>query len=173
MFYRYREIYSQNLRNLYNHRFGRNTSYHGYGGVQIPERVNSLGWTGKRFSFLPKTYMFDKGFWIQIVPEIIEKGPLTLTLHSEWETDVLVFTDPGCKKIKLNSKFQKQYSFITAELSATWKPYLAKEDRFDHSRDDVGVRLQQTFGLDRPLSDMQYVREERTEDLRYINMTDA
>ena len=173
LFYRYREIYSQNLRNLYNHRFGRNTSYHGYGGVQIPERVNSLGWTGKRFSFLPKVYMFEKGFWIQIVPEIIEKGPLTLTLHSEGETDVLVFTEPGWKKIKLNSKFQKQYSFITAELSATWKPFLAKEDRFDHSRDDVGVRLQQTFGLDRPLSDMQYVREERTEDLRYINMTDA
>ncbi len=173
LFYRYREIYSQNLRNLYNHRFGRNTSYHGYAGVQIPERVNSLGWTGKQFSFFPKPYMFEKGFWIQIVPEILVEGNFFLTLASEGESETFSFTQPGWKKIKLNPKFKKQYSFITAQLSKTWQPSLAKEDRFDHSHDEVGVRLQQTFGLEEPLSNMQYVREERIEDLRYLKMSDA
>ena len=86
-FYRYREIFSQNLKNLYNHRFGRNTSYHGYAGVQIPERINSLGWTGKQFSFVPKPYMFEKGFWIQIVPEILVEGNLVLTLLSQTQKD--------------------------------------------------------------------------------------
>lgn len=49
-FYRYKDIFWKNLRSLYDHRYGRNTSYHGYNGVQIPERVTSLGWTGKKFS---------------------------------------------------------------------------------------------------------------------------
>ncbi|MBP7280174.1 MAG: hypothetical protein KBA66_01260 [Leptospiraceae bacterium] len=172
LFYRYREIFSQNLKNLYNHRFGRNTSYHGYAGVQIPERINSLGWTGKKFSFLPKPYMFDKGFWVQVVPEILVGGNLVLTLSGEGEKEEIVFAEPGWKKIKLSPKFQNQYSYITAELSKTWQPYLASGDRFDHSRDEVGVRLQQTFGLDKPLSGMQYVREERIEDLRYLKMSD-
>lgn len=170
-FYRYREIYSQNLRNIYNHRFGRNISYHGYAGVQIPERVNSLGWTGRKFSFYPQQYMFEKGFLIQVVPEILEKGPLILTLSSGEIREDFVLNETGWKKIKLNSKFQKTNSIITAELSNTWLPYLAKEDRFDHSRDETGVRLQQTFGLERPFSGMQYTREERIEDLRYKNMT--
>lgn len=173
LFYRYREIYSQNLRNLYNHRFGRNTSYHGYGGVQIPERINSLGWTGKQFSFLPMPYMFEKGFWIQIVPEILEKGPLSIELSSEDKSDTIVLKEVGWKKVKLNEKFKGEKTFLTAKLSATWQPYLAKEDRFDHSRDEMGVRLQQTFGLEKPLSNMQYFREERTEDIRYLTMSDS
>ena len=32
--------------------------------------------------------------------------------------------------------------------------------------------LQQTFGLEKPLSNMQYLREERIEDLRYLTMSD-
>ncbi|MBK8394824.1 MAG: hypothetical protein IPL26_06195 [Leptospiraceae bacterium] len=172
LFYRYREIYPQNLKNLYNHRFGRNTSYHGYAGVQIPERINSLGWTGKSFSFIPKQYMFEKGFWIQIVPEILAEGNLNLTLKGEVEKEILNFSESGWKLIKLNPKFQKENSYITAELSKTWQPYLASGDRFDHSRDQVGVRLQQTFGLNEPNSDRQYLREERIEDLRYLNMND-
>ena len=172
LFYRYREIFSQNLKNLYNHRFGRNTSYHGYAGIQIPERINSLGWTGKQFSFVPKPYMFEKGFWIQIVPEILVEGNLVLTLLSQTQKDEITFSESGWKKIKLNPKFVNEKSYITVQLSKTWQPYLAKEDRFDHSRDEVGVRLQQTFGLDEPLSDKQYLREERIEDLRYVNMSD-
>jgi hypothetical protein len=81
--------------------------------------------------------------------------------------------ESGWKKIKLNEKFKDAKSFLTAKLSATWQPYLAKEDRFDHSRDEMGVRLQQTFGLEKPLSNMQYFREERTEDIRYLTMSDS
>ncbi|HNI89491.1 MAG TPA: hypothetical protein PKX55_15140 [Leptospiraceae bacterium] len=172
LFYRYREIFSQNLRNIYNHRFGRNISYHGYAGVQIPERVNSLGWTGRNFSFYPKEYMFERGFLIQIVPEILEKGPLILTLSSQGLEEKYSFQDTGWKKVVLPFKFQSKENKITASLSNVWYPFQAKEDRFDHSRDEVGVRLQQTFGLDRPLSGMQYKREERIEDLRYISMSD-
>ena len=84
----------------------------------------------------------------------------------------ITFSESGWKKIKLNPKFVNEKSYITVQLSKTWQPYLAKEDRFDHSRDEVGVRLQQTFGLDEPLSDKQYLREERIEDLRYVNMSD-
>ena len=98
--------------------------------------------------------------------------PVVVTLSGEGEKEEIVFAEPGWKKIKLSPKFQNQYSYITAELSKTWQPYLASGDRFDHSRDEVGVRLQQTFGLDKPLSGMQYVREERIEDLRYLKMSD-
>lgn len=95
-----------------------------------------------------------------------------MTLKGEVEKEILNFSESGWKLIKLNPKFQKENSYITAELSKTWQPYLASGDRFDHSRDQVGVRLQQTFGLNEPNSDRQYLREERIEDLRYLNMND-
>lgn len=61
-FYRYKDIYLQNLQNLVQHRFGRNTSYHAYAGVLIPEGINGLGWTGQQFSFLPTEKMKTKDF---------------------------------------------------------------------------------------------------------------
>ncbi|EMG19710.1 hypothetical protein LEP1GSC083_3156 [Leptospira interrogans serovar Pyrogenes str. L0374] len=78
-FYRYKDIFWKNLRSLYDHRYGRNISYHGYNGVQIPERVTSLGWTGKNFSFILTEKMKTEGFLVQIVPEILASGPLKIT----------------------------------------------------------------------------------------------
>ncbi|MBE7413428.1 MAG: hypothetical protein L6Q54_06500 [Leptospiraceae bacterium] len=173
-FYRYREIYFQNLKNLYNHRMGRNTSYHGYAGVQIPERVSSLGWTGKSFTFFPTKKMKHEGFFIQLVPEIFRNGKLILEItNAKKESQILEFTKSGWIQIYLDEKFFLSKEQVTVTLSDTWRPKNAKEDRFDHSNDDVGVRLQQTFGLEEPLRDMQYVREERSEDLRYVGMSDA
>ncbi|EMY15128.1 hypothetical protein LEP1GSC043_4814 [Leptospira weilii str. Ecochallenge] len=80
-FYRYKDIFWKNLRSLYDHRYGRNTSYHGYNGVQIPERVTSLGWTGKKFSFNLTEGMKREGFFVQIVPEILFSGPLKITFQ--------------------------------------------------------------------------------------------
>lgn len=172
--FRYREIYLPNLRHFFSHRFGRNTHYHGYAGVQIPERVSSLGWTGKRFTFSPRKYMFEKGFYLQVVPELVESGPLTITFSNREETvQKEIIARPGWIKLRLNADFKNKDFPITAELSKTWQPYQAKEDRHDYSRDELGVRLQQTFGLDSPLSDMHYEREERSEDLRYTNMSDS
>ncbi|MCB1190588.1 MAG: hypothetical protein H7A23_19965 [Leptospiraceae bacterium] len=173
-FYRYREIYLKNLQHLYNHRFGRNTSYHGYAGVQIPERINSLGWTGEKFSFYPLSYMQKQGFYIQIVPEILLKGKLVVTItNKNGFKQVEKFASSGWKRIQLKSEFIQQKSLVTASLSNTWIPYEAKEDRFDHSKDMLGVRLQQTFGLEKPENGQQYTRVERLEDLRYIGMNDS
>ena len=173
MFYRYREIYWQNLANLYNHRYSRNTSYHGYAGVQIPEGINSLGWTGKTFSFVPLQYMSEEGFYIQIVPEIVEKEKLTVTLTNALQRiQTISFTKSGWYKIVLDKKFMEDNTRVTVVLSNTWVPNLAKEDRFDHSEDNMGVRLQQTFGLEKPFQNQQYTRERRMEDDRYINMED-
>ncbi len=172
-FYRYREIYFPNLKNLYNHRFGRNTSYHGYAGVQIPERVSSLGWTGRSFTFYPTSKMRREGFYIQLVPEIFSKGKLSVEVkNSKGSLQMLDFAKPGWTHVRLDEKFYAENIPVTATLSNTWRPKDAKDDRFDHSNDEMGVRLTQTFGLEEPLSDMQYVREERSEDLRYIGMGD-
>jgi hypothetical protein len=170
-FYRYREIYFQNLKNLYNHRFGKNLSYHGYAGIQIPERVNSLGWTGEEFSFFTKEYMYTKGFYIQIVPEILSKGFLDLNFYDEQNNLIQKesFTSSGWKKITLKEKVK----FLKCKLSNTWIPFQATEDRFDYAREKMGIRLQQTFGLEYPQSEKHYLREERSEDLRFQNMSDS
>ena len=168
-FYRYREIYFQNFKNLYNHRFGKNLSYHGYAGIQIPERVNSLGWTGEEFSFFTKEYMYTKGFYIQIVPEILSKGFLNLDFYDEKNHLVQreSFTDAGWKKILLKEKVK----FLKCKLSNTWIPFFASNDRFDYAKEKLGIRLQQTFGLDYPQNELHYLREERSEDLRFLNMS--
>ncbi|MCB1158911.1 MAG: hypothetical protein H7A25_20310 [Leptospiraceae bacterium] len=172
-FYRYREIFAKNLIHLYNHRFGKNTSYHGYMGVQIPERVDSLGWTGKVFSFLPKSYMFRDGFYIQVVPEILKNGALEISFEGkEGNVYKLRFTKSGWKRVVLPTSLKNHTSYIRAELSSTWVPYKASGSLFDYSYDEMGVRLQQTFGTEIARRGLQYKREERKEDLRYKNMTE-
>ncbi|RHX91554.1 hypothetical protein DLM76_17700 [Leptospira yasudae] len=199
-FYRYKDVFWKNLRSLYDHRYGRNTSYHGYNGVQIPERVTSLGWTGQKFSFVPTKTMKKDGFLIQIVPEILASGQLEITFQKENVVQSFLFTEPGWKKILLDKAFYASDAssdpnddvnsaaetddgssraknvprdpLIHAELSNTWIPYYASGENKDWSYDRLGVRLQQTFGTDIPRNGMQYTREERLEDLRYIGMSD-
>ncbi|MDI7186547.1 hypothetical protein QMM42_10080 [Leptospira santarosai] len=170
-FYRYKDIFWKNLRSLYDHRYGRNTSYHGYNGVQIPERVTSLGWTGKKFSFNLTEKMKKEGFLVQIVPEILVSGPLKITFQKQNMIRTFSFSEPGWKKILLDS-FGDSILPITAELSNTWIPYYTEGENKDWNYDRLGVRLQQTFGTDLPRNGMQYTREERLEDLRYLEMND-
>lgn len=170
LFYRYREIYLENLRNLYNHRFGRNTSYHAYQGAEIGGGISHLGWTGRHFSFIMKKYMQKDGFYIQIVPEILISGPLKTVFRSKDSVQEEVFSSPGWKKILLKEDFHPETE-ISAELSSVWVPFLAKEDRFDYAREEMGVRLQQTFGLEAPKQNLHSKREERSEDRRYEKMS--
>ncbi len=170
--YRYRDVYYENLKYFYNHRLGRNTSYHGYIGVQVPERISFLGWTGKRFSFEVQKYMKEEGFYIQVVPEILEKGPLEVLIFKKDDlVQKEIFDSPGWKRIILKSDLAIS-TFLTTELSNIWIPYKAKEDRFDYSLDEMGVRLQQNFGRKIPDRNYQVFREERKEDLRFVSQSD-
>lgn len=95
--------------------------------------------------------------------------------HSVKQT--LEFTSPGWKKILLDPRFLDQgekENWIRAELSNTWIPYFAGPEHKDWARDILGVRLQQIFGKEDDLSllDRRPVREERTEDLRFLGMSD-
>jgi hypothetical protein len=169
-FYAYKDIYAENISNIYNHRFGRNTRYHGYAGVQIPERVNSLGWTGKKFSFSLTNEIREKGIWIEVVPEILEVEPLKIQFQSDTFSETIMLYKSGWMKISLN---QKHFGTVKATLSHTWSATTANSFLKDYHRDRMGVRLTQTFGLDLPAQNSQYNREERTEDLRYIGMSDS
>jgi len=171
--YRYRDLYYENLKLLYQHRFGKNISYHGYCGVQIPEGIDSLGWTGRKFSFLVKNYMKQEGFYVQIVPEILKKGSLTIEFYSS-KGQLLqkeIFSSHGWKKIQLQSEIPEG-EMVQAVLSDIWFAYEASGNRLDFHRDEMGVRLQQTFGLEFPRVSLQYVREPRKEDYRYENMNE-
>lgn len=177
-FYGYKDIYWEPLSSLYNHRFGRNSSYHGYAGVEIPERVNSLGWTGKDFSF-PLTHKIVKeGFWIEVVSEILKKGPLSLSIRSSDGVirETINFHSPGWQKVYLTSDFWRERNQdkeqVHVELSQTWNAYEADGFLKDYHWDEMGVRLTQIHGLDHPKSNQQYLREERKEDLRYLGMDD-
>ncbi|TGL58929.1 hypothetical protein [Leptospira sarikeiensis] len=181
-FYQYKEIYWKITSALWEHRFGRNTKYGEYNGVQIPERVTFRGWTGKSFSFLPRSYMAKKGFYIQVVEEILREGKLIVSLrNSSGKTQDIEFSSPGWKKIVLNPAFldlpnknNDHPEMVQAELSQTWVPYFAGPEHKDWSRDELGVRLQQIFGMEDelPSLDRQPVREERIEDLRYSKMSE-
>ncbi|EMJ55964.1 hypothetical protein LEP1GSC013_0109 [Leptospira interrogans serovar Valbuzzi str. Duyster] len=173
-FYRYKDIFWKNLRSLYDHRYGRNISYHGYNGVQIPERVTSLGWTGKNFSFILTEKMKTEGFLVQIVPEILASGPLKITFKKKNKVQSFSFIEPGWKKILLDNSFMVEDPslLITAELSSSWIPFFAVGENKDWNYDRLGVRLQQTFGTEIPKNGMQYTREERLEDIRYLYMSD-
>ncbi|TGL31568.1 hypothetical protein EHQ52_16705 [Leptospira koniambonensis] len=177
--YRYKEIYWKISSSLYEHRFGRNSSFIEYNGVDIPEKVTFRGWTGKVFSFQPKPYMARKGFYIQVVEEVLKDGKLILDLENSTHTvkQTLEFKSPGWKKILLDPKFLEQGEkdhWIRAEVSNTWVPYLAGPEHKDWARDVLGIRLQQLFGKEDDLSllNKRPVREERTEDLRFLGMSD-
>ena len=170
-FYRYREIAYDNLRYIYNHRYSRNTSYYWYQGIQIPERVSTLGWTGKKFSFEFKKYMKEEGFFLQIVPEIIKKGELKIRFLSDNRPiEEFIFSKTGWQRVKLQNFIVGDR--VTAELSETWIPYKATEDRFDYAKEEMGVRLQETFGLESPHKNFHIIREERSEDMRFETMTE-
>lgn len=173
-FYAYKDLAWDAVTSLYNHRFGRNSSYHAYAGVQIPERVNSLGWTHQKFSFRVTDTIKIEGFWVEVVDEILRDGPLTIRLECDDYSQEVVFSSPGWKKISLDSEFfqKEKYPFLTASLSQVWYSFEANGFLKDYHRDPMGVRLTQTFGLDAPKQNMQYNREERFEDLRYIDMDD-
>lgn len=170
--YRYKDIFYENLKALYQHRFGRNTSYHGYMGVEIPEGVDSLGWTSQKFSFYPKRYMKEKGFYIQVVPEILTKGKLKIEFLSS-KGDILQeesFSYPSWHRVKLKEEIPEN-ELLTARLSQIWYAYEAQGDRLDFHRDEMGVRLQQNFGYDSPPPEQHFKREARKEDFRYENMS--
>ncbi|WCL47668.1 hypothetical protein [Leptospira sp. GIMC2001] len=171
-FYAYKDFFWDNLSRVYNHKFGRNTSYHGYAGVQIPERVNSLGWTGREFSFMPTDEIQEKGFWIEVVDDILAKGPLEITISNQKTSQKLIIDSPGWKKIILEPELCDR-SIVKVHLSNIWKAYESNSFLKDYHRDELGVRLSQTFGLEKPKVEMQYQREERTEDLRYLGMSDT
>ncbi|GBF51935.1 hypothetical protein LPTSP4_34730 [Leptospira ryugenii] len=175
-FVRYREFYLTNWQNIYNHRFGRNTSYHAYMGVDIPEGISSLGWTGKVFSFQPTDSMFvgGKGIWLEITPFLLREGPVNLEIKSKdgRNSQTETFHSPGWKQIFLQKKFQSTEGIIRAELSKIWYAHEAAGAYLDYHRDPMGVRLPQTFGLEEPLQGQQYIRPKRTEDFRFIGMPD-
>jgi len=175
-FFRFQDIYLTNLQNLYNHRFGRNTSYHAYMGVDIPEGINTLGWTGKKFSFYPTERMKkdNAGFWIEVTTFLLKKGPVTLTFTDKFERkQVQVLDKPGWLQVHLDKSFYENPSLVTAELSDVWFANEAEGAYLDYHYDPMGVRLQQNFGLINPIQNQQYRRPVRSEDLRYLGMGDA
>ncbi|WP_411821366.1 hypothetical protein [Leptospira sp. 'Mane'] len=174
-FYRYQDIYLANLNNLYQHRWGRNTSYHAYAGVPIPEGINTLGWTKQSFSFLPIDKMKKRkdGFWVEVTEFLLEDGPVTLQIqNSLGKSQAIVLDHSGWMKIELSSDFYSPLLSVTAKLSRAWYANKAKGAYLDYHNDPMGVRLQQTFGLESPLKGMQYKREPRSEDDRYIHLSD-
>ncbi|EOQ87042.1 hypothetical protein LEP1GSC202_0130 [Leptospira yanagawae serovar Saopaulo str. Sao Paulo = ATCC 700523] len=171
-FYRYKDIFEQNLQNLFQHRFGRNTSYHSYMGVSIPEGVNGLGWTGKQFSFFPTKKMEEKGFWLEVT-EFLLSGSTCQIEFSNGETKQIVeLNQPRWTKIQLDPAFFRAKKQITATLARVWYAHEASGAYLDYHWDPMGVRLEQTFGLEKPKNGVQYIREPRTEDFRYSGMDD-
>ncbi len=180
-FYAYKDLFLDVIGELYSHRFGRNSSYHAYNGVQIPERVNSLGWTSRQFSFRVTKKIRKEGFWIEVVGEFFKKGPLEIRIYPYRKKDdpnvhvqSIFYTTSGWKQVVLDEEFfqEEAYPFLTVELSHVWYAYEADGFLRDYHRDPMGVRLTQTFGLEEPKKNVHYTREERLEDLRYVDMDD-
>ena len=168
-FYRYRDILPAHFQNLYNHRFTRNTSYHGYTGIQIEERVNHRGWTGRNFTFIVSDHISKNGIWIEIVPEMTNRAPVKVSFYHGSKKEEYLFKNPGWKLI--SSALFIPGKTVKAALSDTWEPFESSGFRFDYLHDKLGVRLQQTFGFDNPANDKYYQREERIEDLRFLGMS--
>lgn len=175
-FYKDQDFYLTNLQNIYNHRFGRNTSYHAYMGVQIPEGINALGWTGKKFSFYPieKMKVGKEGIWLEITPFLLQEGKVDLVFTTDsGRRQVVAFDSPGWKQVFLEPRFFDFKEMVTAELSKVWYANAATGAYLDYHMDPMGVRLQQTFGLSTPPKNEQYTRPKRSEDFRYVGMDDA
>ncbi|TGL23229.1 hypothetical protein EHQ42_02945 [Leptospira levettii] len=171
-FYRYKDIYEQNLQNLIQHRFGRNTSYHSYMGVNIPEGVNGLGWTGKQFSFFPTHKMEEKGIWLEVTPYLLAGSTCKLTFSNGDTNQVVNLKDARWTNVRLDPIFFRENKQITATLERVWYAHEATGAYLDYHYDPMGVRLEQTFGLEVAKSGVQYTREPRTEDYRYKRMDD-
>jgi hypothetical protein len=170
-FYGKKSIWEIPFSNYWNHRFGRNTSYHGYAGVQIPERVNALGWTGKEFTFIPVPPQ-KKGFYLEIVPEILSSGPLEIEFLQGKTSFLVQFDRAGWTKVQLPEEFFDNSQPVRAKCNKVWYPNQAKGFLKDYHRDAFCVRLTQTFGTTTPRTNLQYFREERIEDLRYEGMSE-
>ncbi|MCU0824498.1 MAG: hypothetical protein MUF77_07630 [Leptospira sp.] len=170
-FYQTKDIFFQNLTNLYQHRFGRNTSYHLYMGYPIPEGVSGMGWTGKFFSFPITKKIRQSGFWIEVTPFLLKEAPTNLVLRQGNITQTIPLTKSGWMKVELDPNFSMD-SLVQAELGRTWLAYEASGAYLDYHRDPMGVRLEQTFALDRPPAGEQYIRRRVTEDNRYNGMSD-
>lgn len=166
--YRYRELIAHNVIRYLDHRNSRNTRYFWYQGVQIPERVSTLGWTGRQFSFRVIEKMVTKGVYFQIVPEVLEDGKLHFQIIENGQYEEFTLLGSGWKEFRIPSKYLNK--FITIELKKTWRPNLASGDRFDYAREEKGVRIQETFGLESPRQNYHIYREERSEDLRFLKM---
>lgn len=171
-FYRYKDIYEQNIQNLIQHRFGRNTSYHSYMGVLIPEGVNGLGWTGKQFSFFPTKKIQEKGFWVEVTPFLLAGSTCQIQFSNGETKQTIVLKDPRWTKLELDPAFFQNQKQITATLEKVWYAHEASGAYLDYHWDPMGVRLEQTFGLEEAKSGVQYIREPRTEDFRYNGMDD-
>jgi len=172
-FYRWKNLIWENINVLYQHRYGRNTSYHAYAGVDIPERVNFMGWTGKTFSFqaIPNYCRLGEGFWIEVPLPILKQGPLTIQFSHKAKTFSFKFEKPGWKQVVLPKNFCEE-GITKGELSRTWLAYEADGTYLDYHYDPMGVRLTQTFGLAHPRANSQYLRPKRKEDYRYLGMSD-
>ncbi len=178
-FYRTKDYFFTNIQNIYQHRFGKNTSYHAYAGYDVPELVNFMGWTGKRFSFppLPEYQKGRKGFWLEITPFLLTKGELSVRFQQVRQDKIVSQTisvnKPGWNLFALNPEFFDSTELIQAELSRTWKAFEATQPYLDYHYDEMGVRLPQTFGLVAPRQNEQYLRALRSEDIRYVSMSDS
>jgi hypothetical protein len=174
-FYRFQDFYLTNLQNLYNHRFGRNTSYHAYMGVPIPEGISSMGWTGKSFSFFPlqKMKKGKEGFWIEVTPFLLRDGTATLHLSNrDGKSQRITLDKPGWTRVFIDDGFYETNSQVKAELSRVWLAPEADGAYLDYHYDPMGVRLAQTFGLESPRQGEQYIRPRSSEDSRYEGMSD-
>ena len=166
--FRYRLLAMGAVAEMISHRFGRNTSYHGYMGVQMPQRVNARGWTGQEFVFQPTEKIRKEGIWLEVVPEIADRD-FFIRFDAENNSQKFYFPTPGWKHIS-SPVFSAQN--VTARLAKTWQPIESQGHLFDYLHDRLGVRLPQTFGRQNPPSGLYFHREERLEDLRFDQMTE-
>ncbi|TGL16065.1 hypothetical protein [Leptospira meyeri] len=171
-FYRYKDIYLQNLQNLIQHRFGRNTSYHAYAGARIPEGINGLGWTGQKFSFFPTEKIKQKGFWVEVTQYLLEGKPCRMEISNGTTHQEITLTREGWVRLYLDPQFFQEKKLVTVKLERVWFASQATGAYLDYHFDPMGVRLEQTFGLEEAKSGIQYEREPRTEDFRYLGMKD-
>lgn len=170
-FYQTKDLFFQNLQNLYQHRFGRNTSYHLYMGHPIPEGISGMGWTGKKFSFPHTKKIRKNGFWAEVTPFLLRSGPCELRLKQGNVVQKITLSKPGWNLIPVDSAFVLGET-VEAELERVWFAYEAEGAYLDYHWDPMGVRLEQTFALDSYPFNEQYIRRSFSEDLRYQTMSD-
>ena len=167
-FYRYRDIWWQNIAQLYNHRFGRNTSYHSYLGAEIPEGVTRRGWTGRYFSFLPEYIEENRSFYVEIVPELLQNGPFFIEFAQGDTRQKAVFNRSGWQKVEISDSFFSKNRKITARLSAVWSPLPG--DIRQNGVTNIGVRLQENFGIRKFSPDLNRNRRRFIEDSQFDGM---